>query len=90
MELNSGASVSPGSQTRGSKRQLEAAEDEGGVRDWVKDEEEEAERQQQLRQQQRRGRCSSRELHWRELQVNQLVERHHKRRCWQWTELGYR
>ena len=45
--------MSPGSQSRGSKRQLERAEIEGGMRGWVEDEEVEAERQQQLRQQQR-------------------------------------
>ena len=54
-EWDSGVSASPGSQTRGSKRQLEAAEGEGVVRGWVEDEEEEAERHEQLRQHQRRS-----------------------------------
>ena len=53
-EWDSRTPVSPGSQSRGSKRQLGGAEGEGlgGMRGWVEDEEEEAERKQQRRQQQ--------------------------------------
>ena len=47
--------MGPGSQTRGSKRQLGGAEGEGVARGWVEDEEEEEERHQQLRQQKRRS-----------------------------------
>ena len=36
-EWSSGPSVSPGSQTRGAKRQLEGDEGEGVVRGWVED-----------------------------------------------------
>ena len=41
----------------------------------------EAERKQQQRQQERGSQVQQEELHWRELQESQLVERHHKRRC---------
>ena len=53
--------MSSGSLSRGSKRQLEAAEGEGGVRGWVEGEEEEAERNQQQRQRWRRSQVQQEE-----------------------------
>ena len=49
------ASVSSGSQARGSKRQLEGADGEGKARGWVEDEEGKEERHQQLRQEKGRS-----------------------------------
>ena len=60
-EWDSRTYVSPGSQSRGSKRQLEGAEGVGGVRGWVEDAEGKAERQQRLRQQQRRSQVQQEE-----------------------------